>query len=79
MVKVSVRIDQQQPNLTLTLTKILKLNTRIQHDGYKLTSHRGLFYKLPYYLGSQTCFFFVKTGTACCKMFDAKTNISIHI
>ena len=42
MVNVMVRIDQQKPNLTLPLTKIPKLNTRIKHVVYALVSHRGL-------------------------------------
>ena len=42
MVKVRVRMYQQKPNLTISLTKILKLNTGIKHVVYTLASHRGL-------------------------------------
>ena len=40
--KVRVMIDQQKPNLTLSHTKVLKLNTMINHVVYTLASHRGL-------------------------------------
>ena len=40
--KVRIRIDQHKHNLTLSLTKIKKLDTRITHVVYTLASHRGL-------------------------------------
>ena len=42
MAKVRVMIVQQKPDLTLSLTKIIKLSTRIRHVVYTQASHRGL-------------------------------------
>ena len=44
---VRVRIDQHKPNITLSLTNILKLHTRIKHVVYTLASHRGLYINSP--------------------------------